>query len=211
MTSLFESKIKAQALASAMAHHLSEMPPAGKEEEALSALANTEEDTCRALGIVVWQPFEHESLSAVAERIKSAAETEEAELLMAVELYKESVQVADKTTIPVGPWNSAQYGASDEEKEFDFTISVSDQRVSNGQVYIDVADKQKSESGALSLIVEIGSNNRPVVHLHMDDSQKAATLCKIGDGNISVELEDGIKLDYTGNGKYQFVGELSGD
>lgn len=258
MTSYIE-KIKAQALASAMAHHLSEMPPVGQVEAALEAMSNNNASACRALGIEIWEPFVHESLSEIANRIANAAETEEAELLKAVELYKESVVsesvagtikkladgvVADiyfdaksygdevaagriedtqnamrtacdqlyamsvllQKDVPVRPWDASEYGdACGNSHAPTHIMSVDDQRLSNGQLYVDIKDPVTG-FGVMSVTHEIDTEGRPTAHLHFDDSQVAASFRKTADREIVFTMETNIRLDYVSAGVYKFSG-----
>jgi len=66
-------KIKLQALAMAIGSFLSEMPT-DRHEELLEQMSDDNRQLFDEMGLSVWQPFEDESLSAVATRISESAD-----------------------------------------------------------------------------------------------------------------------------------------
>ena len=108
--------------------------------------------------------------------------------------------------VVVGPWDSKYYNTSDEDKPLKHTIRLADQRVSNGQMYIDVRDNDLNEN-VLSVSIEIDTKGRPTAILHFDDNQVAAVFRKVADRNFLMDPETGIQVTRVAHGQFHITGD----
>jgi len=111
---------------------------------------------------------------------------------------------------PVYLWSSAHYNGDDETGP-EFEIQLTDQRVTNGQLFIDMAAKNGQIDDLLSMILEInrlpeGKVDTPCAHLHFDGANLAVSIYKQGDAYIlRPETDVTIKQTRLPNGEYGYI------
>lgn len=93
-----------------------------------------------------------------------------------------------ESIVPVAYWNSTEYGC-EEDAPKDFLMSITDQRESNGQMYVDIASKEGDLDDILSLTIEINrlpesKTDTQCVHLHFDNDNMCCSIFKQGDRYI---------------------------
>ena len=102
-------------------------------------------------------------------------------------------QVAsDNTTnVPVAFWNSETYLPGSGMNDRPFTMSITDQRESNGQLYVDLGITEGNIDDMLSLTLEVNKLQvdgvgieMPCLHLHFDGDNAAGSFFKQGEQYI---------------------------
>ena len=101
----------------------------------------------------------------------------------------------------VAYWDSPAYNpetTTHESASKPFTMTITDQRESNGQLYVDLEAKHGDDENAMSGIFEVnrlvGSEvDQPCLHLHFDPNELAASFFKHGNG-IVMRLETGVSV-----------------
>lgn len=83
----------------------------------------------------------------------------------------------------------------------DHQIDIADQRITNGQVYVDVGPSEGKADDFMGVIVEVGSypletleGDAPCVHIHFDGDNLAASLYKVGE-RILMRTESGVSVE----------------
>ena len=111
---------------------------------------------------------------------------------------------------PVYLWSSTHYGGDDETGP-EFEIQLTDQRVTNGQLYIDMAAKNGHVDDMLSLSLEIsrlpgGTTDTQCAHLHFDGDNLAMSIFKQGDAYI-LRPETDVRITPTQlpNGEHGYI------
>ena len=110
----------------------------------------------------------------------------------------ESVLQTDSTTssVPVKYWDA--YG--DDAAPMTHNLEIVDQRQSNGQAFITLANANGDENDMLSMTAEINTNPLDdksavcCVHVHFDDDALAVSLFKVGD-RILVRPERDVQIE----------------
>ena len=111
---------------------------------------------------------------------------------------------------PVYLWSSVHYNGDDETGP-EFEIQLVDQRISNGQLFIDMAPKNGRIDDTLSLTLEInrlpeGNADTQCAHLHFDSDNLAMSIFKQGDAYIlRPETDVTIKPTRLPNGEYGYI------
>lgn len=103
--------------------------------------------------------------------------------------------------IPVKYWNSTYYHGDVPHKE-DFTMAIDDQRLSNGQMYVDIASADGNLDNILSLSLEVNrldgiDADMQCAHLHFDGENVAMSIFKKGDAYILRQETDVTIRPYT--------------
>lgn len=104
-----------------------------------------------------------------------------------------------ESSIKVKHWSCYNCAQSPDEFVVTHQIDVSDQRVSNGQVYLTVGAIEGNVDDLLSLTAEVNTNpytgieHVPCIHVHFDNDALAMTLFKIGN-KIVLRLETDVSI-----------------
>lgn len=112
--------------------------------------------------------------------------------------------------IPVKYWNATCYQGDEPHKE-EFTMAIDDQRLSNGQMYVDIASADGNLDNILSLSLEINrldgiDADMQCAHLHFDGDNVAMSIFKKGDAYIlRPETDVTIKSYKLPNGEFAYV------
>lgn len=205
-------KIHERALAIAMGQHLSSTHEIEDHQQILSAMNDGDMDCLERFEVVFWEPFEDETPEHILGLIQATAFSIEESMLWACSLSKTT-----KTVVQVAHWDNYDGGVRPQGSH---EISVDDQRVSNGQVFIDISKiKVLQETVEISpaVTVEIGllpgipekNVDVPVVHLHFDNSNMAASFFHedMGGGRsrFLMRLESGVTVDHLSEDMFEIT------
>lgn len=112
--------------------------------------------------------------------------------------------------VAVTSWDSRHYGGDEPVGSF-YQMEVTDQRRSNGQMYIDIAPDEDNIDDVMSISLEINALPGDTVptqtmHLHFDSDNLAMTVFKRGNSYI-LRPETDVTMRKTAlpNGEYAYV------
>lgn len=134
--------------------------------------------------VTVWEPFEsygHETVFGYMENLASSVEHSINNVL-----FDNFARNASK--VAVAYWN--RYPGHDFPSDSrPFFMEIIDQRLSNGQMYVDIAPESGNLDDIMSLSLEINrlpdeETDRQCAHLHFDGENLAVSIFKDGDGYI---------------------------
>lgn len=134
--------------------------------------------------VIIWEPFEsygHETVFGYMENLASSIEHGINNVLF-------DNFIRNTSKVAVGYWNS--YKGHDFPSETrPFLMETIDQRLSNGQMYVDIAPQSGNVDDIMSLTLEINrlpddKTDRQCAHLHFDGSNMAVSIFKDADGYI---------------------------
>lgn len=111
-----------------------------------------------------------------------------------------AASIADTSSVPVKYWNcySSPEGGYRNTHQFDIT----DQRKTNGQVYMDLGALEGDPDDMLSVTMEVNTNpfngmdHVPCAHIHFDGDNVAVSLFKIGN-KILMRPETDVTVEPT--------------
>lgn len=118
--------------------------------------------------------------------------------------------VSQQSSVEVVGWDSSRYGGSKPLGET-FEMDINDQRVTNGQFYVDVAPTSGHTDDIMGIVVEInqlpGSESHcQCAHLHFDGDNLAMSIFKEGNKYI-LRPETGVSIRETtlSNGEHAYI------
>jgi len=138
----------------------------------------------------------------------------------ALEFHCMAEDIAHATATGANPvikcWDDPFYNGDGPHTNDEFTIQITDQRIANGQMFVDFVRLGNEEDDQLSISLE--ANRLPesdavtqCMHLHFDSNNMAMSVFRAGDEGYLLRTENGIVIEPTTIPSGESVYKLSRD